>query len=88
MTAEEHELRALLSDTAQLVDPPGENDIVSLLVGLLAWAVSHPSTFEREGWNRRTVQVAIRWNWPFQPEHAADMIAGLEPLSSLAPVPA
>jgi hypothetical protein len=46
------DLTTVLGDAAAVVDPKGENEDVSVLCGLVAWAVEHPG--EYEGWDAET----------------------------------
>ena len=62
----------LMSETAQVVDPQGENDEISLMCGLVGWALRQGDDFK--GWDRETIQEAIRWNWEDSPQFADEMI--------------
>jgi hypothetical protein len=55
------DLTTVLGDAAAVVDPKGENEDISVLCGLVAWAVEHPD--EYEGWDAETLSAAIRWNF-------------------------
>lgn len=55
------DLTTILGEAAAVVDPRGENEEISVLCGLVAWAVEHPD--EYRGWNADSVAAALRWNF-------------------------
>lgn len=61
----------LVGEAAAVVDPKGENEDVTVLCGLVGWAITHPN--EYDGWNPHTVHAALRWS--FGDEDAAKEIA-------------
>jgi hypothetical protein len=62
----------VLGEAAAMVDPSGENEDVTVLCGLVAWALAHPD--EYDGWDAETLSAALRWNFEGDAE-AADEIA-------------
>lgn len=66
------DVTAVLGEAAAMVDPRGENEDVTVLCGLIAWALAHPD--EYEGWDARTLSTALRWTFDGDAE-AADEIA-------------
>jgi hypothetical protein len=67
------DLTTVIGDAAAVVDPRGENEDISILCGLIAWAVDHPD--EYSGWDAETLSAAIRWNFGADAAEA-DEIAG------------
>jgi hypothetical protein len=65
------DLTTILGDAAAVVDPKGENEEISVLCGLVAWAVEHPD--EYRGWDAETLSAAIRWNFDTDAEDADEM---------------
>lgn len=65
-------MTTVLGEAAAVVDPKGENEEVTVLCGLVAWALAHPN--EYDGWNATTVSSAPRWNFGGDAE-AAEQIA-------------
>jgi hypothetical protein len=65
------DLSIILGDAAAVVDPKGENEEISVLCGLVAWAVDHPD--EYRGWDPETLSAAIRWNFGTDAEDADEM---------------
>lgn len=54
------DLMTVLGEAAAVVDPRGENEEISVLCGLVAWAVEHPD--EYRGWDANTLAMALSWN--------------------------
>jgi hypothetical protein len=69
------DLTTVLGEAAAVVDPRGENDDVSVLCGLVAWAVEHPD--EYRGWDAETLSAAFRWNFDVDAEEADEMASHL-----------
>jgi hypothetical protein len=65
------DLTTVLGDAAAVVDPKGENEDISVLCGLVAWAVEHPD--EYDGWDAETLSAAIQWNFRTDAEEADEM---------------
>jgi hypothetical protein len=65
------DLTTVLGEAAALVDPNGENEDISVLCGLVAWAVEHPD--EYHGWDVETLSAALRWNFDADAEEADEM---------------
>jgi len=55
------DVTTVLGEAAAVVDPKGENEDVSVLCGLVAWALEHPH--EYSGWDARTLSAALRWTF-------------------------
>ena len=55
------DLTTVLGEAAAVVDPRGENEDISVLCGLVAWAVEHPD--EYSGWDVKTLSAALQWNF-------------------------
>jgi hypothetical protein len=55
------DMTTVLGEAAAVVDPRGENGDVTVLCGLVAWALDHPD--EYEGWDAKTLSTALRWNF-------------------------
>lgn len=70
--AEKSRLSTAVSNAAQVIDPSGELEDVSLMAGLVAYAIAHAETFV--GFDDDTVAAAIRWNWPDNPGYQEEMI--------------
>lgn len=51
----------VLADTAALLDPPGDSSDLSVLCGLVGWAVANPDRYD--GWSELTVREALRWTF-------------------------
>jgi len=65
------ELKTVLGEAAAVVDPKGENEEISVLCGLVAWALEHPD--EYSGWDAKTLAKAIRWNFDVDEQDADEM---------------
>jgi hypothetical protein len=65
------DLTTILGEAAAVVDPKGENDAISILCGLVAWAVDHPD--EYEGWDAETLATALRPNFDSDPDEADEI---------------
>jgi hypothetical protein len=65
------DLSTILGDAAAVVDPKGENEEISVLCGLVAWAVEHPD--EYQGWDADTLSAALRWSFGTDAEEADEM---------------
>jgi hypothetical protein len=64
-------LSTVVGEAAAVVDPKGENEEISVLCGLVAWAVEHPA--EYSGWDAKTLAMAFRWNFEVDEQDAAEM---------------
>ena len=65
------DLTTILGEAAAVVDPSGENEDISVLCGLVAWAVEHPG--EYRGWDAKTLAAALRWNFDTDDEGFDEM---------------
>ncbi len=65
------DLTTVLGEAAAVVDPKGENDEISVLCGLVAWAVEHPD--EYSGWDAKTLSAALGWNFGTDAQGADEM---------------
>jgi hypothetical protein len=65
------DVATVLGEAAAVVDPKGENDDVSVLCGLVAWALDHPDRYR--GWDAETVSAALRWTFDGDAEVADDV---------------
>jgi hypothetical protein len=65
------DVTTVLGEAAAVVDPRGENEDVSVLCGLVAWAVEHPD--EYRGWDAQSLSAALRWNFEVDADEAAEM---------------
>ena len=65
------EFTTVLGEAAAVVDPRGESEDVSILCGLVAWAVEHPD--EYRGWDAETLSAALRWTFEVDAEAANEM---------------
>jgi len=65
------DLTTILGEAAAVVDPKGENEAISVLCGLVAWAVDHPDVYD--GWDAETLATALRWNFDSDPDEADEM---------------
>lgn len=66
------DVTTVLGEAAAVVDPKGENEDISVLCGLVAWALDHPH--EYSGWDVRTLSAALRWTFNGD-EQIADELA-------------
>lgn len=66
-----NDLTTVLGEAAAVVDPQGENEDVSVLCGLVAWAVEHPD--EYRGWDAESLSAAFRWNFDVDAQEADGM---------------
>jgi hypothetical protein len=55
------DVTTVLGEAASVVDPKGENEDVSVLCGLVAWALEHPDRYR--GWDADTLSAALRWTF-------------------------
>ena len=65
------DVATVLGEAAAVVDPKGENEDISVLCGLVAWAVEHPAQYS--GWDTETLAAALRWNFGLDAQEADDM---------------
>lgn len=72
------DLTTILGDAAAVVDPQGVNEEISVLCGLVAWAVEHPD--EYRGWDANTLAAALRWNFDRDDEDVEEMVRNLAPV--------
>ncbi len=66
-----NDLTTVLEEAAAVIDPRGENEDVSVLCGLVAWAVEHPDAYR--GWDAHTLSAALQWNFEVDAEAADEM---------------
>ena len=66
------EVTTVLGEAAAVVDPKGENEDLSVLCGLVAWALEHPDRYS--GWDAETLSAALRWTFDGDAE-AVDEVA-------------
>lgn len=66
------EVTTVLGDVAAIIDPKGENEDLSVLCGLVAWALEHPDRYS--GWDAETLSAALSWTFDGDAE-AADEVA-------------
>lgn len=66
------DVTTVLGEAAAVVDPKGENEDVTVLCGLVTWALEHPDDYD--GWNAKTLSTALRSNFDGDVE-TADEIA-------------
>jgi hypothetical protein len=65
------DVTTVLGEAAAVVDPKGENEDISVLCGLVAWAFEHP--YEYGGWNAETLSTALRWTFDGDAQVADEM---------------
>ncbi len=65
------DVTTVLGEAAAVVDPKGENEDISVLCGLVAWALEHPE--EYSGWDAKTLAAALRWNFGGDAQVADEM---------------
>lgn len=61
----------VLGEAAAVVDPKGENKDLSIMCGLVAWALEHPDRYS--GWDAETVSAALGWTFDGDAEVADEM---------------
>jgi hypothetical protein len=66
------DVTTVLGEAAAVVDPKGENEDLSVLCGLVAWALEHPDRYS--GWDAETLSAALRWTFDGDDE-VADEVA-------------
>jgi hypothetical protein len=66
------DVTTVLGEAASVVDPKGENEDVSVLCGLVAWALERPDRYS--GWDAETLSAALRWTFDGDAE-VADEVA-------------
>lgn len=66
------DVTTVLGEAAAVVDPRGENEDLSVLCGLVAWALEHADRYR--GWDAETLSAALRWTFDGDAE-AADEVA-------------
>jgi len=69
------DLTTVLGEAAALVDPRGESEEISVLCGLVVWALEHPD--EYHGWYANTLATALRWNFDWDDEGVEEMLSAL-----------
>jgi hypothetical protein len=65
------DVTTVLGEAAAVVDPKGESEDVTVLCGLVAWALAHPE--EYQGWDEATVSAALRWSFEDDAEAAGEI---------------
>lgn len=55
------DVTTVLGEAAAVVDPKGENEDLSVVCGLVAWALEHPDKYS--GWDAETLSTALRWTF-------------------------
>jgi hypothetical protein len=65
----------VLGEAAEIIDPRGESEDVSVLCGLVAWALEHPRDYN--GWDPQTLATALRWTFDADAQTAEEMAARL-----------
>jgi hypothetical protein len=65
------DVTTVLGEAAAIVDPKGENEDVSLLCGLVAWALENPDRYS--GWDAETLFAALRWTFGGDTEMADEV---------------
>jgi hypothetical protein len=55
------DVTTVLGEAAAIVDPKGENEDLSVLCGLVAWALENPDRYS--GWDADTLSAALRWTF-------------------------
>lgn len=65
------DVTTVLGEAAVVIDPKGENEDISVLCGLVAWAVEHPH--EYTGWDAKTLSAALRWTFDGDEQGADEM---------------
>lgn len=65
------DLTTVLGEAAAVVDPKGENEDISVLCGLVAWAVEHPNEYRE--WDADTLSAALRRNFDTDAEESDQM---------------
>ncbi len=71
------DMTVVIGEAAAVVDPLGESEDVSILCGLIAWAVEHPDQYS--GWDVQTLSAALRWNFRTDPDEADETARRLAP---------
>jgi hypothetical protein len=66
------DVTTVLGEAAAVVEPKGENEDLSVLCGLIAWALEHPDGYR--GWDAETLSAALRWTFDDDDE-VADEVA-------------
>lgn len=66
------DVTTVLGEAAAVVDPKGENEDLSVVCGLVAWALEHPDRYG--GWDAETLCAALRWTFEGDAE-VADEVA-------------
>lgn len=66
------DVTTVLGEAASVVDPKGENEDVSVLCGLVSWALEHPDRYS--GWDAESLSAALRWTFEGDAE-VADEVA-------------
>jgi hypothetical protein len=65
------DVTTVLGEAAAVVDPKGENEDLSVLCGLVAWALEHPDRYG--GWDTETLSTALRWTFDDDDEVAGEV---------------
>jgi hypothetical protein len=69
------DVTTVLAEAAAVIDPRGENEDVTVLCGLVAWALEHPD--EYQGWDAKTLSAALCWNFDYDAEAAEEVVERL-----------
>jgi hypothetical protein len=78
------DVTTVLGEAAAIVDPKGENEDLSVLCGLVAWALENPDRYS--GWDAETLSTALRWTFGGDAE-MADEVARQLSASDAPPEP-
>lgn len=65
------DVTTVLGEAAAVVDPKGENEDLSVVCGLVAWALEHPDRYS--GWDAETLSAALRWTFDGDAEMADEV---------------
>lgn len=61
----------VIGEAAAVVDPKGESEDLSVLCGLVPWALEHPDRYR--GWDAETLSAAVRWTFDGDVEMADEV---------------
>jgi hypothetical protein len=65
------DVATVLGEAAAVVDPKGENEDVTVICGLVEWALTHPD--EYDGWDAKSLSAALRWSFASDVELAEEI---------------
>jgi hypothetical protein len=69
------DVTTVLGEAAAVLDPKGENEDLSVVCGLVAWALEYADQYR--GWDAQTLSAALCWTFDGDAEVADEVVRQL-----------